>query len=59
MIADFVVIESKSTSEYFAVCVFQNSSALRVYSLKKGQIIYEVDNDYQGEVGVAGYMPKV
>ena len=36
MIADFVVIESKSTSEYFAVCVFQNSSALRVYSLKKG-----------------------
>lgn len=40
MIADFVVIESKETSEYFAVCAFQNSSAIRIYSLKSGEAIY-------------------
>lgn len=36
MIADFVVVESKETSEYFAICAFQNSSAIRIYSLKSG-----------------------
>lgn len=33
MISDFIVLESKETSEYFALCVFQNSSIIRVYSL--------------------------
>lgn len=40
MIADFVVVESKATSEYYAVCAFQNSSAVRIYSLKSGEAIF-------------------
>lgn len=59
MIADFVVVESKQNSEYFAICAFQNSSAIRIYSLKKGDVVFEVESDYMGEVGVAGYLPKV
>lgn len=59
MIADFVVLEAKCTSEYFAICCFQNSSALRIYSLKSGEAIYEIAPDYLGEVGVAGYLPKM
>ena len=59
MIADFIVIESKQTSDYYAVCGFQNSSAVRIYSLRTGEAIYEISSDYLGEVGVAGYLPKV
>ena len=59
MIADFVIIQSKQTSDYFAICAFQNSSAIRVYSLKAGDAIYEISSDYLGEVGVAGYLPKL
>jgi hypothetical protein len=59
MIADFVVIESKATSDYYAICGFQNSSAIRIYSLKSGDAIFEICSDYLGEVGVAGYIPKV
>jgi len=59
MIADFVVLESKKTSEYYAICTFQNSSAIRIYSLKSGEAIYEVSTDYLGEAGVAGYLPKI
>ena len=36
MIADFVIVESKQNSEYYALCAFQNSSAVRIYSLKRG-----------------------
>lgn len=40
MISDFVILESKESSEYFAVCAFQNSSGIRIYSLKSGEAIY-------------------
>lgn len=40
MIADFVVLESKNNSDYYAICGFQNSSAIRIYSLKSGEAIY-------------------
>ena len=59
MIADFVVLESKRTSEYYAICAFQNSSAIRIYSLRSGEAIYEVSSDYLGEAGAAGYLPKI
>ena len=41
------------------MCVFQNSSALRIYSLKSGEAVFEVGSDYLGEAGVAGYLPKI
>lgn len=41
MIADFLLLESKETSEYFALCVFQNSSIVRVYSLTTQEVVYE------------------
>ncbi len=59
MIADFVVLESKETSEFFAVCCFQNSSVIKIYSLLSQSLVYEVESDYSGEVGVGGYMPKL
>jgi hypothetical protein len=59
MISDFVVLESKETSEFFAVCCFQNSSAIKIYSLLSQLLIYEIESDYSGEVGVGGYMPKL
>ena len=59
MISDFIVLESKVNSEYFAVCAFQNSSGIRIYSLRSGEAIYEVSSDYLGEAGVAGYLPKI
>lgn len=59
MISDFVVVESKADSDYYAVCGFQNSSAVRIYSLRSGEAVCEVAGDYLGEVGVAGYLPKV
>ena len=42
MIADFVVLESKETSEFFAVCCFQNSSVIKIYSLLSQSLVYEV-----------------
>ena len=59
MISDFIVLESKETSEYFALCVFQNSSVIRIYSLISQEQVYELSSDYIGEVGVSSYLPKI
>ena len=59
MISDFLVLESKETSEFFALCVFQNSSAIRIYSLISQEQVYEFSLEDFTEVGVASYLPKI
>lgn len=39
--------------------MFQNSSAIRIYSLTSQEQVYEFDIEYGGEVGAASYLPKI
>lgn len=59
MIADFIVIESKLGADYYAVCSFQNSAAIRIYRMSSEELVYELESDYSGDAGVAGYMPRM
>lgn len=41
------------------MCVFQNSSSIRIFSLTTQEQVYEYALEYTGEVGASVYLPKV